>query len=95
LGFQINQEEVQPKTDQLKAIATTQPPQDVAEVKKFLGLCNFYKSHVQNFAQLTAPLTEMTKRKCPWKAGPLPESADKAYREKKIYNIRTVGTSSR
>jgi hypothetical protein len=42
---------------------------------------------VQNFSQLTAPLTELTKRECPWKAGPLPEPADKAYRELKTILI--------
>jgi hypothetical protein len=73
LGFKINQEGVQPVTDHLKAIAATQPPKDVAEVKQFLGLCNFFRSHVQNFAQLTAPLTELNKRECPWKAEPLQE----------------------
>jgi hypothetical protein len=57
LGFKINQEGAQPGTDQLKVITATQPPQDVVEVKQFLGLCNFYRSHIRNFAQLTAPLT--------------------------------------
>ncbi len=72
LGFKINQEGVQPGTDHLKTIAATQPRKDVAEVRQFLGLCNFFRLDVQNFAQLTAPLTELTKRECPWKSGPLP-----------------------
>jgi hypothetical protein len=76
LGFKINQEGVRPSTDQLKAIAATQPIQDVAEVNQFLGLCNFFRAHVHNFGQVTAPLAELTKRECPWKTGPLPEPAD-------------------
>ncbi len=80
LGFMINQEGVQPGTDQLKVIAATQPPQDVAEVKQFLGFCNFFRSHIRNFAQLTAPLTELNKREHAWTNGPLPEQATKAYR---------------
>ncbi len=87
LAFKINQEGVQPGTDHLKAIAANQPPKDVAEVRQFLGLCNFFRSHVRNFAQLTAPLTEMTKRECPWRSGPLPEPEDKAYRELKTILI--------
>ncbi len=55
LGFKIYQEGVQPRTDQLKAITATQAPQDVVEVKQFLGLCNFFRSHIRNFAQLTTP----------------------------------------
>ncbi len=87
LGFKINQEEIQPRTDHLKAIAATQPLKDVAEVRQFLGLCNFFRLHVQNFAQLTAPLTELTKREGPWKAGPLPKLADNAYGELKTILI--------
>jgi hypothetical protein len=87
LGFKINQEGVQPGTDHLKAIAATQPPKDVAEVRQFLGLCNFFRSHVRNFAQLSAPLTELTKRECPWRTGPLPEQGDKAYGELKTILI--------
>ncbi len=87
LGFKINQEGVQPGTDHLKAIDATQTPKDVAEVRQFLGMSNFFRSHVGNFAQLTAPLTELTKREYPWKSGPLPEQADKAYRELKTILI--------
>ncbi len=77
LGFKINQEGVQPGTDQLKAIAATQLP----EVKQFLGLRDFFRSHVIYFAKLTGPLTELTKREHAWKNGPLPKPATKAYRE--------------
>jgi hypothetical protein len=83
LGFKISQEGVQPGTYQLKAIAATQPPQDVAEVKQFLGLCNFFQAHVRNYAQVTAPLSELTRRECPRKIGPLPEPAAKLYQEQK------------
>jgi hypothetical protein len=47
----------------------------------------FFRAHVRNFAQLTAPLTELTKRECLWKTGPLLEPADKAYRELKTILI--------
>jgi hypothetical protein len=84
LGFKIG---VKHGTDQLKIITTTQPPKDVAGVKYFLGLCNFFRSHVRNFAQLTLPLTELTQRECAWKNGPLPELAAKAYQELKTILI--------
>jgi hypothetical protein len=80
LGFKINQEGVQPGTDQLNTIATTQPPQDVEEVKQFLGLCNFFRSHIRNFPQLMASLTGLMIRENVWKNGPLPEQAAEAYR---------------
>jgi hypothetical protein len=42
---------------------------------------------VRNFAQLTLPLTELTRRECAWKNGPLPELVAKAYQELKTILI--------
>jgi hypothetical protein len=62
-------------------MADAKPSNDVHEVRQFLGLCNFFRGHVQNFAQITAPLTELTRKDWPWKTGPMPLEANKAFRE--------------
>ena len=38
---------------------------------------------MRNFAQVTAPLNELTRKDCEWKRGPLPPEADKAFKELK------------
>jgi hypothetical protein len=61
------------------------PPANVHEVRQFLGLCNFFRCHVQNFTQLTAPLTALTKKECSWKGGTLPSDALTAFRDLQTY----------
>ena len=84
LGFQLTPEGIRPGKDKLKAVAEAQPPDNLHKVRSFLGLCNFFRAHVRNFAQVAAPLTELTRKDCPWKAGPLPDKALKAFKELKL-----------
>ena len=81
LGFQLTEEGIKPGIDKLKAVAMAAPPNSVREVRQFLGLCNFFRTHVKNFAQISAPLTALTRKDCPWKAGELPSDALKSFRE--------------
>lgn len=85
LGFKLTPQGILPGTDKLKAVAKALPPASVKEVRQFLGLCNFFRNHVKNFAQISAPLVEMVKKECKWKGGPLPEPALKAFRELQSY----------
>ena len=61
-----------PRKRQLACTAETKPPTNTTEVLQKLGICNFFWVHVLNFAQISAPLTELTRNDCPWKAGVLP-----------------------
>ena len=83
LGFKLTPEGIKPGTDKLKAVALAPPPNDIHEVRQFLGLCNFFRGHVRNFAQVTAPLNELTRKDCEWKKGPLPPAAAQAFQELK------------
>ena len=79
LGFQLTEEGVKPGTDKLKVVAAAQPPTNVHEIRQFLGLCNFFRTHVKNFAQISAPLTALTRKDTAWKSGPLPKDARLAF----------------
>ena len=81
LGFHLTEAGIKPGTDKLKAVAKTEPPKNVHEIRQFLGLCNFFRNHVRNFAQISAALTNLTKKENPWRQGPLPPEALKAFRE--------------
>ena len=75
LGFRLTETGIKPGIDKLKAVAKAPAPTSVKEVRQFLGLCNFFRNHVRNFSQISAPLTEMTKKECHWKGGELPAKA--------------------
>ena len=81
LGFHLTESGIKPGVDKLKAVKDTLPPKNVHEIRQFLGLCNFFRTHVRNFAQVSAPLTALTKKDSPWKTGPLPADGLKAFRE--------------
>ena len=83
LGFKLTPDGIKPGADKLKAVAAAKPPNDITEVRAFLGLCNFFRGHVRNFAQMAAPLNLLTTNTCEWKGGPLPADAEKAFKELK------------
>jgi hypothetical protein len=62
LGFHLTKSGIKPGQDKLKAVAQAQPPRDIRGVRQFLGLCNFFRNQVRNFAQMSAPLTQLTKK---------------------------------
>src|SRR5574343_611186 len=81
LGFRLTKDGVKPGSDKLKAVRDTKPCTSVAEVRQFLGLCNFFRTHVKNFAQISSPLTLLTRKDSKWKHGELPRDAYQAYLE--------------
>ena len=59
-------------SDKLKAVQDSKPPKTVHQVRQFIGLCNFFRSHIRNFAQIGAPLYKLTSKDTKWKNGDLP-----------------------
>jgi len=47
--------------DKISEIVLWHRPKNVHEVRQFLGLCGYYRRYVRNYAQVAAPLHEMTK----------------------------------
>jgi hypothetical protein len=75
LGFRLTPDGVLPGTDKTKVIRDAQPPDSVQKVRQFLGLCNFFRSHIRDFALKSHPLTILTRKDCGWKGGPVPPDA--------------------
>jgi len=48
-------------------------------VRAFVGLCNFFRTHIRNFAQMSAPLTRLTRKDSGYTKGEIPEEAMKAF----------------
>ena len=81
LGLRLTEKGIIPGSDKLKAIQDVAQPRNIHEVCQFLGLCNFFRIHIKNFAQISTPLTSLTRKDNEWKAGPLPTDALKAFKE--------------
>ena len=83
LGFRLTDKGILPGMDKLKAIRDVPPPADVHQVRQFVGLCNFFRNHVKNFALIAAPLNKLLTKQSEWKSGPLPADALKSFQELK------------
>ena len=60
-------------------------PETKEEIKSFLGLCNFFRTHLQDFAKLCAPLNKATRKESTYKSGPLTGETLEAYQ-----NLKTI-----
>jgi len=48
-------------------------------IRSFVSLCNFFQTHIEDFALIAAPLFKSTHKDSGYKSGPLPEKALKAF----------------
>ena len=55
-------------------------PKSVKDVQKFLGLANYYRQFIKDFAKIARPLHEMTRKENKWNWG---ERQQKAFEELK------------
>ena len=69
--------------DKTQAIKESSPPRNVRQVREFVGICNYFRASVKDFAQKAAPLNRLTAKDSGWKGGELPEEALRAYEELK------------
>jgi hypothetical protein len=62
LGHIISEQGVQVHQEKMKAILDWPMPKNLMEVRGFFGLYGYYRRFVKVFAQLGAPLTDLTKK---------------------------------
>ena len=83
LGFTLTPKGILPGRDKIKALHEYEPPKSLRQVRGFIGLCNFFRGHVKNFALLSAPLTRLTQNDSGYEQGDLPADALNAFQELK------------
>jgi hypothetical protein len=72
LGFMLTPEGIKPGRNKLQAIRDAQSPTNVKMVRSFVWLCNFFRTHIKDFAIIAAPLFKVTRKHTGYKNGPLP-----------------------
>ena len=61
LGYELSQKGVKPQAKLTHAIRDFATPQSKKEVKRFLGMAGFYRNFIQNFADVSKPLCNLTR----------------------------------
>ena len=62
LGHLISADGIRPLPNKLDSIKHMPAPKDVKEIKQFLGLIGYYRKFVPRFADISRPLTTLTKK---------------------------------
>ena len=62
LGHTLTPVEVKPNDLKITAVQDFPRPQNVKQVKSFLGLANFYRRHILRMAAISRPLTDLTRK---------------------------------
>jgi hypothetical protein len=81
LGQQICAGGITPTEAKLKAIRDWATPQNVHDVRSFLGFANYYRRFIRNYADIAGPLTDLTKKGMAWQWGPYQHHAFEALRD--------------
>jgi hypothetical protein len=79
LGFTLTPDRIKTGEAKLKAIKSAVLPGDGKEIWSFVGLCNFFRNHIQDFAIIAAPLFKLTRQDSGYLSGPLPRAALQAF----------------
>ena len=57
LGHRISAQGTQPTVDKVKAIQEARKPQDVSQLRSFIGLVNYYSKFLPDVSSVLAPST--------------------------------------
>jgi hypothetical protein len=80
LGFTLTPEGIKPGCNKLQAIRDARPPITIKMVRSFVGLCNFFRTHIKDLAVIAAPLFKVTRKDSGYKSSPLPTDALHAFK---------------
>lgn len=58
LGYMVNQKGIRPTTDRIKAISNFKKPDNISELRRYLGIINFYHRFIKDAAAVLAPLNK-------------------------------------
>lgn len=91
LGHMVGRGRVKPEAAKVMAITDFRTPKTKRDVRAFVGLANYYRHFVGNFATIATPLTDLTRDSCPDKIAQWEPAHQKAFDTlKKALSSETV-----
>jgi len=66
-GVVMGEGKVEMEEDKVEGVLKWPTPQCVRDVRKFLGLANYYRHFVKNFAKVVLPMNQLTRKDEKWK----------------------------
>ena len=88
LGVVMGQGKIKMEEEKVEGVLNWPVPKTVRDVRKFLGLANYYRRFITNFAALAKPLNALTRKDEKWK---WEEAQQKAFKRlKEIFTTRPL-----
>lgn len=63
LGYILSQHGLRPNPDRIEAIVNFERPNSLKALRRFLGMCNYYRRFISNYSAVVQPLTDLLKDK--------------------------------
>ncbi|KAI5737969.1 hypothetical protein M8J77_001280 [Diaphorina citri] len=75
LGFRVNATGLQISESKVQPVLDYPAPKDIKALRRFLGMCSWYRRFIPDFADTTKPLTQLLKLKQKWEWGAAQEES--------------------
>ncbi|XP_055584991.1 uncharacterized protein LOC129737854 [Uranotaenia lowii] len=63
LGYILSPQGLRPNPERVDSIVNYERPKSLRAVRRFLGMCNYYRRFIENFSAVVQPLTDLLKGK--------------------------------
>ena len=67
LGFRLTGDGILPQETKTEVIRNAAPPRNRKEIRSFMGLANYYRRFVKNFAQIAKPINDLLRNDTPFR----------------------------
>ncbi|XP_042490452.1 uncharacterized mitochondrial protein AtMg00860-like [Macadamia integrifolia] len=61
-GHMVSEIGIEVDPDKVKTIVEWEAPKNVTEIRSFLGLAGYYRCFIENFSQISTPMTKSTRK---------------------------------
>ena len=82
LGHIVSHRGIEVNPENVEGIAKMEPPKSTKEVRRFIGMCSFYRKFITNFAKIAAPLTTLQSKLVKFNWTPECQTAFETLKEK-------------
>ncbi|MES9881486.1 MAG: reverse transcriptase family protein [Sedimenticola sp.] len=66
LGHVLSKDGIEVDSSKTEAVRSFPTPKTQRDVRRFLGLCNYYRRFVPNFSKMAAPMNHLLQKDCPF-----------------------------
>ena len=88
LGVIIGPNRIEMEKEKVNGVLSWPEPKNVKDIRKFLGLANYYRRFIKDFAQVARPMNVLTRKDVKWQWR---EEQQKAFNElKRIFTTKPV-----